>query len=303
MVVHEHVDVTISQLAAIQHGVVSRRQLTAAGVGRSHIEHRIAVQLLHPVHAGVYALGRRTLSASGTYLAAVMACGDGAVLSHRSAAALLGMRPSSSRRPEVTTPRRGARRQPGIAVHRTRSLPTDHVIVRDGVPCTSFARTLIDLAAVLHVRDLDRALEQSVVLGLFDGRAMDAALAQANGRRGIRRLRRLRARLADEPPILRSEIERRFLRLVQRAGLPAPVANAPIGVRDYQPDFHWPQQRLVVETDGRATHATPHGFERDRRRDLDLQLAGWRVVRITWSQLHSEPHRVTALLRAHLHLP
>jgi very-short-patch-repair endonuclease len=303
MVAPDHTDLRIAALAAGQHGVVSRRQLLRAGVSKSCIEHRLAVRLLHPLHVGVYALGSRSLSASGTYLAAVFACGESAVLSHRSAAALLDLRASSNARPEVLTPRRGARPQPGINVHRTRSLPPEDVCVVGGVPCTSWARTLIDLAAVLRVGELDRTLERSIVLRMFDGRTLDDALARSNGRRGIKRLRRLREELADQPPRLRSKLERRLLRLLRRARLPAPVVNAPVGVGNYEVDFHWPAQRLVVETDGRATHSTPQAFERDRRRDLDLQLAGWRVVRITWRQLTDEPERVTALLRTHLRAP
>lgn len=294
MVARDHLDLKIAELAARQHGVVSRGQLFAAGGTKARIDHRVAVRMLQRVHAGVYSVGR--LGARGTYFAAVLACGDDAVLSHKCAAALLGLRPTPSGRTDVTTRRRGARSQPGIAVHRTRSLHPTDVTVREGIPCTSLARTLVDLAAVLNAGLLDRALEQSVLMNLFDGRALDAAMQRSVGQPGVETLRRLRSKLADDPPLLRSEMERRLLGLVRRARLPPPIVNGHIG--QHEVDFHWPAQRLVMETDGRATHATAHGFERDRRRDLELHLAGWDVVRISWSQLTNHPDRVIALLRA-----
>jgi very-short-patch-repair endonuclease len=294
MVAGDHLDLKIAELAAQQHGVVSRGQLLAAGGTKARIDHRIAVRMLQPGHAGVYGVGR--LGVLGRYFAAVLACGDDAVLSHKCGAALLGLRPTPSGRTDVTIRRRGARPQPDIAVHRTRSLHPTDVTVREGIPCTSLARTLVDLAAVLDADRLDRALEQSVLLNLFDGRALDAAIERSVGRPGVGTLRRLRAKLADDPPVLRSEMERRLLALIRRARLPPPIVNGRIGHNEV--DFHWPAQRLVVETDGRATHATAHGFERDRRRDLELHLAGWDVVRIGWSQLTNHPHRVIALLRA-----
>jgi very-short-patch-repair endonuclease len=136
-----------------------------------------------------------------------------------------------------------------------------------------------------------------MVLRLFDKRAIDAALDRASGRRGTGRLRRLLADI-DEPPPTRSELERRFLSLVQNASLPNPITNGL--VNGYEVDFHWPEAKLIVETDGRGTHATAMVFERDRRRDLDHSLAGWTVIRITWRQLQTEPERVVALLRAKL---
>jgi hypothetical protein len=175
--------------------------------------------------------------------------------------------------------------------------PDDVTTVED-VPRTSTARTLIDLAGLGSRRLLDRALAQSQVLRVFDLRSIEAALCRATGRRGGRLLRQCLAELADAPAPVRSELERRFLELVAHAGLPRPVVNAVVA--GHTVDFHWPAQRLIAETDGRATHDTALGFDRDRRRDLDLGLAGWHVVRFTWRQVVDESARVTALLRDRL---
>jgi very-short-patch-repair endonuclease len=136
-----------------------------------------------------------------------------------------------------------------------------------------------------------------MILRLLDKGAIDAALDRANGRRGTGRLRRLLDDLDDAPPT-RSEMERRFLQLLREASLPSPITNGQ--VNGYEVDFHWPDARLIVETDGRAAHDNPFAFERDRQRDLELKLAGWEVIRLTWRQLRDEPGRIVELLRANL---
>jgi hypothetical protein len=153
----------------------------------------------------------------------------------------------------------------------------------------------VDLAGVLSKRRLERVLERSETLRLFDLGALKAALARAGGRRGTLVLRRLMETLDDAPPPTRSELERRFLDVVMEAGLPRPITNATVA--GLEVDFHWPDQRLVVETDGRATHDTAAAFERDRRRDLQLESAGWHVIRITYRQLEENPEKVVAALR------
>jgi very-short-patch-repair endonuclease len=288
----------IARLAARQHAVVSRRQLLAMGLGRDAIRHRIRVGRLHAIHPGVYTVGHPLLLPYSCYMAAVLACGTGAVASHRAAAAVLGICPAPSGDVEVTVRRAGGRRRRGITVHATRSIEPFEVVTCEGIPCTSPARTLVDLAGVLDRRRLRRALERSLELRVFDRRLVDAALGRANGRRGTGALRALLAELPDDPPPLRSELERRFLDLVRAEGLPLPVVNARIG--DHEVDFHWPAPRLIVETDGRATHDTARQFEEDRRRDMELTLAGWHVVRVGWRQVVHEPGRVVALLRSRL---
>lgn len=291
-------DMCVARLAARQHAVVSRRQLLAMGLSKDEIWHRVKVGRLHRIHAGVYSVGHPLLFPQSRCMAAVLASGKGAVASHRSSAALLGLRPSPFGDVEVTVPRAGGRSRRGITVHATRSLDPSEVEVCEGIPCTSPARTLVDLAGVLNRRMLRRALERSIELRLFDGAPMDAALERARGRRGTRVLRELLAELPDEPAPVRTELERRFLELVRELGLPTPVVNAHVGV--HQVDFHWPRHRLIIETDGRATHDTPHQFEEDRRRDLELTLAGWHVVRVGWRQVVHGPGRVAALLRSRL---
>jgi hypothetical protein len=291
-------DVALVEAATRQHGIVSRRQLTAIGFSAGAIVRRIEAQRLHPVHRGVYAVGHPLLMRYARYMAAVLACGERAVLSHRSAAALWGLCPPPSGRIDVTIPRGGSRNRRGVAVHTTRRLAADEATACEGVPCTTLARTLLDLAAVTQWRELRRALEQASYLGLFDRVALDAALGRARGRRGTGRMRRLLAELVDEPPLVRDELERRFLDLLHTASLPHPVVNGLLA--GHQVDFHWPAKRLVVETDGRAAHDHAVAFERDRRRDLDLELAGWHVVRVTWRQVVNEPRRVAAMLRARL---
>jgi very-short-patch-repair endonuclease len=293
----EHVDVKIAALVAAQHGVVSRRQLSAAGVSPEAIKHRIAVHRLRRVHRGVYAIGHR-LSVEGHFIAAVLACGDGAGVSHRAAAALYDLMPAAAGRVDVTVPRGGGSRRAGITIHHTRSLPAAELATRNRVPCTSWARTVVDLAGVLTKGRLERLLERSETLRLFDLRALNATLAGAGGRRGIAAFRYLLGEMDDEPPPTRTELERLFLDAVKQAGLPRPVVNAVVA--GYEVDFHWPRERLIAETDGRATHDTAFAFERDRRRDLDLELAGWHVVRISHRQLRHESGRVVGALRKRL---
>ncbi len=291
----------VAQLAASQHGVVNRRQLLGIGLSKDEIWHRVRVGRLHRVHVGVYAVGHLLLPRYGLCMAAVLAC-KGGVLSHGSAAGLLGLRGMQGRDIDVTVVRAGSRRlRRGIRVHATRSLLPSEVTTEENIACTTPARTLVDLAAVLDRRGLRRALERSIELRLFDGELMDAALERSRGRRGTGVLRELLAVLRDEPAPTRNELERRFLELVRELGLPMPVVNAYVGA--YQVDFHWPRHRLIVETDGRATHDTPHQFEEDRRRDLELTLAGWHVVRIGWRQLVHEPERVAELLTSRLRQP
>ena len=289
----------MAALAAAQHGVVGRQQLLSAGFTDRAVDHRIVDGRLHRIHPGVYSVGHAALLPLARYMAAVLACGDHAVLSHRAAAALWGLRGPPSGPVDVTIPRAGGRCRKAIAVHVTRSLPEDQVTKDEAIPCTTPMRTLLDLAAVLpHERQLKRALERSLELNLFDRFALDAVLGGSNGRRGAKLLRRLLADLSDEPPPTAIEIERRFLELIGEAGLPYPVVNGYIGV--LQVDFHWPARRLIVETDGRETHGHVIAFHRDRDRDLELTLAGWHVIRLTWRQILHEPERVVAAVRRRL---
>jgi hypothetical protein len=291
-----HPDLVIAWFSERQHGVMTRRQLLAAGVSDREIRRRVAIKRIRRVHDGVYEIPRATRKQIALFTAAVLACGDGAVLSHRSAAAHWGLRPQSTGPVTVSVPRR-ARQRAGLRIYEAR-LDVRDLAQQGGLPCTTVARTLIDSAAERTAQDLKRMLERAQILRIFDKREFDDALTRANGRRGVGTLRELLAALTDDVPPTRSELERRFLDLIAAASLPSPIANGT--VCGHEVDFHWPHARLVVETDGAETHATLTAFHRDRERDLDLQLHGWDVIRITWGQLVDEPERVIALLRGRL---
>ena len=237
-------------------------------------------------------------------MAAVLACGSHAALSHRSAAALWGLRPTMRAAIDVTVPRRAGFSRPGVDVHRARRLdPADVTRVR-GVPCTTVARTLLDLAEVLDGQALGRACEQAEVLRILDRRAVDRVLARADGRHGAPALRTVLAEVGCA--LTRSELEKRFLALCAAAGVPLPRVNAWLELDGggLEVDFLWDVQRLIVETDGHRTHGTRRAFERDRRRDQRLTLAGWRVVRVTWRQLTLDPDDVARTIGALLaHTP
>lgn len=284
----------MADLAARQHGVVAHRQLVGLGLGPKAIQYRLAKGRLHGLHPGVYAVGHRSLSRHGRWLAAVLACGSEALLSHHAAAALWGLGRREHARVDVTAPGRSRHGMPGIALHRVRRLHPDDRARREKVPVTSVPRTLLDLAEVLRSRELARAFEEAERLRLLDLRAIDALVQRSRGRRGLRPLRHLLADLAPAPPV-RSELERRFLELRHKHDLPAPAVNALVA--GYEVDMVWRHERLVVELDGHAFHHTRAAFERDRRRDAALALAGYRVVRFTWLRIAREPAAVADVVK------
>jgi hypothetical protein len=229
-------------------------------------------------------------------MAAVLAAGPGAALSHRSAAASWDLRSSSRGPVDVTAPRQRVR--PGIQVRRA-ALAPDEITTRDGIPITTVARTLLDLAAVLPPSQLERAVERAEALGLADTVPLAALLERHGGRRGTAALREV-LQGGVQPVLTREELEARFLTFLDAHDLPRPAVNEDLHLagRWIQPDFLWREQRLIVELDGHETHRTRAAFERDRERDRILQAAGWRVVRITWRQLHEDPDAIAAdLLR------
>jgi very-short-patch-repair endonuclease len=289
----------IAALAERQHGVVSSAQLRAADVRQGAIELRVRRGRLHHVHRGVYAVGHSRLTQRGRLWAAVLACGgvDAAVLSHRAAAGAWDLSPLPSGRLDVTTMRRSTSTAK-LRVHKGQTLDPLNDVVRqpDGLPVSSVARTLVDLAGVLTAQQLERSCHRAEVLRLLDAAQVERVLASRRSR-GARNLRAALATLAPAAPdITRSELEERFLALVADAGLPRPRVNAVVA--DHEVDFLWRRQRLVVETDGAATHLTSTAFEEDRRRDAALQVAGFRVVRFTWRQITEDPRAVAATLRA-----
>jgi very-short-patch-repair endonuclease len=274
----------VAGLASRQHGVVSRSQLLAAGMSAREIVVWQRHRRLHPLHRGVYAVGHRALTRRARWMAAVLAAGPGAVLSHRSAAALWGVRDGHAI--EVTAPRQC--RRPGITAHRA-ALRPDETTTHDGNPVTSAARTLFDLAAVVSRHQLERAIAQAEFLRLTGPLSLDALLTRYPGARGAAPLAAVTT--AQQPlDLTRSELESRFVAFLDAHGVARPRTN--VNVEGAERDCVWPRARLVVELDGRAAHATPAAFERDRARDRALTRAGWRVVRITWRQLHDDPERL-----------
>jgi hypothetical protein len=232
-------------------------------------------------------------------MAAVLVCGEGAVLSHRSAAALHGLMWDNRSVVDVTT--RGSRkRRDGIAPHRPTGLGRADVTVVDDIRCTTVARTLLDLAEVVDRGALRRACNEAEVLRVFDGRALHDVLRRAHGRRGAPRLRAVLADGRIGEAITRNDLEEAFLALCDHAGLPAPKVNVWIPLAEgggQEADFLWPEQRLNAETDGGGVHDTPSSFEADRRRDQRLLRAGYRVVRFPWRQVFHAPDEVVDTLR------
>jgi len=291
-------DPAIASLAAAQYGVVSRAQLIDLGVERGAIALRLERGRLHVIHRGVYGVGHRLLTRQGRWMAAVLAGGAGAVLSHRSAAAHWGVLPPSSREADVTVSR-SLRCRRGLRFHHSR-LPADEVTVRDGIPVTSTSRTLLDLAAVLNTEQLRRAAHEAEVRRLWDHVSLADLLARHPRRPGAAAVRAIVA--APDQGITRNRLERRFLAVLDRHGLPRPATNVAMhaGHHFIEPDCVWRRERVIVELDGHATHGTRASFEDDRARDRALVAAGWRVIRITWRQLRDEPAAVAGDVRAAL---
>lgn len=277
----------MAEVAAAQEGIVHRRQLYALEIGRGAIAHRVATGSLHPVLPAVYAVGHAGLTHRTLLVAALLYAGDDCVLSHDAAAHLWGLAPKAAAAgAEVTVIGRHVRAVAGVGVHRTRKLDRTEVRLRDGLPVTAPSRTLIDQAARHDDESVAATLAQARVLKLVTERELDAALHLGPNRAGAARLRRALSGEAG-PKLTRSEAERRMLRLLAAAALPAPEVN--VALNGLEVDFLWRSQRLVVEVDGHQFHGHRAAFERDRRRDQELLAAGYRVLRVTWRQLVDEP--------------
>jgi len=294
-------DAAISALADEQYGVVARRQLVEIGVDRSAIDRRLARGLLVSLHRGVFAFGHNKLRAEGRWLAAVLACGDGAALSHRDAAALHGMRkPPESRKVSVTTPS-AAKSTPALWVYRRRTLIEEDVTTVRGIPTTSPARTLVDLAPQLTAAQLAATLGEADRRGLLDVAEVRRALRRTTGRHGQGHRRLLTALDAHEQHgavLLWSELEERFLDLVLHAGIPRPALNATVaGLRV---DALWQEQRVIVELDGWAHHKERDAAAWDREKTNRLQVAGYEVLRFMHGDLVQAPTRVVQTIRTAL---
>jgi len=288
-------DRRLAGLAAAHHGVVTRAQLLDIGLTPSAIHRRVQAGRLHPVYRGVYSVGYRSSTREGKWLGAVLACGRGAALSHLDAAELWGLASRDRGAIHVTVPTRSGRaHRPGIRVHRV-PLATVEVVRSRGVPVTSPARTLIDIAELLPRRRTERALGEGEYLRLVDGRALEGALEENVGRAGARCLWSILEARALGSTLTRSELEERFLALCRAHRLPHPTVNA--RVAGVEVDFLWTEQRVIAETDGYAAHGTRAAFERDRKRDVCLQAAGYVVLRFTYRQVVDDASWVVSNLR------
>ena len=288
-------------LGARQHAVFTPAQLAAIGIKRDTSRQRVRAGRLFRVHQGVYSLvPAALLSQSGRFLAAVFACGPTAVLSHRSAAALLDLRATDRRRIDVTVTTSGTRTHPGIDVHRSRTLAPEDITTINGIAVTTVARTLLDLAEVIPRRGVERAFDQAEASGRLDANAIEDQLARNHGRHRAHILKAILERAHPGHTVTASNLEEAFLALMRRTRLPEPECNAlivlPDGGEPIHGDFVWREQRLIVETDSRRHHFTTGSFEGDRKRDQRCLLAGWRVVRVTWRQVVREPARIAELI-------
>jgi very-short-patch-repair endonuclease len=279
-------DAELVALAARQYGVVATWQLE---MDAKAIARRVASGRLFRLHRGVYAVGHPGVGREGRWMAAVLACGPGAVLSHRSAAVLWGLPLGELFRPEVTTAE--VRRHAGVTSHQGSLAEADRTVLR-GIPVTTVPRMLADLAHTLDADPFDRLVREVQYLGLWDRGAIEDALTR-------RPSRRLRAHLPAL--VTQRELERRFLVLCRRHRIPAPERQHRIDGKAY--DFAWPDQRVVAETDGWQAHGTPRGFQADRTETNALQLAGWLVLRFTWEDVTRRPGRVAAAIRSALSRP
>jgi hypothetical protein len=288
-------DRAISALADQQHGVIALWQLCEIGLDARGVSHRVAAGRLHRLYRGVFAVGHRVLRPEGHLMAAALACGAGACISHVDAAELHGIRRRGyvRTRIHVTSPTRAGRRYKRLRVHDGSGLAATDVTRVENIPCTAVPRTLLDLAETGPVR---RAVERAEALGIFDLAAIDELLGRSNGRRGAQRL--WQAVTDAQPTWTRSDIEDMVLTICENAGLPRPLVNVWIPELGIEVDFVWPDLRLIVEADGHESHGSRTAIERDHKRDRRLRALGWRVERFTWREIVHEPELVAAALSA-----
>jgi very-short-patch-repair endonuclease len=287
-------DEALADLARRQHGIVGRAQLIDLGMSARAIEGRVERRILHRIHSGVYKVGYRRINRKGRWMAAVLASGPNACLSHRSAARLWGFMPPGDEWAEVTCARGHRARRNGIVTREAAVLDDERALV-DEIPVTSPFRTVFDLAAVLDMRGLERAWHEAEVRGLRDRLSLPMLLERYPGRRGARNLRTLLG--AGEPVgFTRNDFEEAFVAFVDAHGLRRPRMNGPLALRGriFEIDALWQDERIAVELDSRSVHGTKRNFESDKLRDRILLAEGWRTMRVTWRQLQDEPKEIAA---------
>ncbi len=277
-----------------QHGAIARRQLLELGLSPRRIERRIASGRLHPVWRGVYAVGRPLLDKHGSWMAAVLACGPDAVLSHSSAAALWGFGVEQGGLIDISVPAGRRSRLQGIRAHRRTETVLDDVLVHAGIPLTSPVRTLIDQATRLRPMQLERAVNEADKLDRVRADALHGLLDNYRGQPGVAPLRKLldplTFRLSD------SELEQLMRPVARAAGLPTPETK--VWVDGYEVDFFWPELGIVVETDGLKYHRTASQQKRGLERDQAHLAAGMWPLRFSHWQVKHEPAHVRQILRS-----
>lgn len=285
----------LAELATRQHGIISHAQLLELGLGERWIERRLWEGRLHTVHRNVYAVGHLRLTARSRWWAAVLAYGPGALLSHRTAAALWGFQRTRRGPVHVTAPcgRQGVRRREGIWVHRCKRAPEDRT-TRDGFPVTTVARTLFDFAEIAPFESLKGAAEEADRLKLLRLPELERVCARGRGRRALRPVRQLLEDLRP-PDEGRSPLEIRFSAFIREYRLPEPIQN--VQVLDHEVDALWPAAKLIVELDSWEYHGHRAAFERDRTRDPKLLIAGYRTIRVTHRRLDREAAQLAAEIR------
>jgi very-short-patch-repair endonuclease len=283
----------MAELARRQHGIVDDADLAGLGFGRGAIQHQLRLARLHRLYPGVYAVGHTRLTLEALWLAAVRACGDGALLSHRTGATSWDVMRATGGAIHVTVVR-SQRPKRGIVLHQVRSLDDRDRTIRDGIPVTSLARTLLDLAETESSHTLRRTWDEAERLRLLDAAAVSELCERSRGRRGLKPITALLADMRPAPHTKR-ELEALFFDFCRAQGLPSAACN--VLVEGYEVDAFWPANRLIAELDSWEFHRGRKAFERDRERDAVLQAAGYRVIRITWRRLTRNPEEVAALVR------
>jgi len=281
----------LARLAGRSHGVLTREEILGAGVTQAEIRHRITNGVLIPIHRGVFRVGHAAPSLEARYMAAVKACGKGALLHRQAAAHLLGLLKHAPSLPEVLTTRR--RRPNEVTVRRCRSIDRRDATTWRGIPVTTVPRTLVDLAAVLDPPDLARAFHEAVVKHHIKPAAVERILARRHNWPGVRDLRRV---VWGGEPVSLSKLESSFIARLKQAGLPIPETNRRVGSRYV--DCRWPEHRLTVELDSYRYHGTRHAWEEDRQREREARVRGDEFRRYTWFDVVEDPEPMLADLRA-----
>jgi len=282
-----------------QHDVVARRQLRALGFSDRKIGSWVARGLLIRIDRGVYAVGRHRLTGEARWMAAVLATGDRAVLSHASAVGLWGLRRPDLSLVAVVLPGSSGRGRRGrVTVHSSAQLGREEVTTKVGIPVTRPERTLIDFAEVTERRPFERALDEAVRLNLTTEARLRKAVDRHPGRLGAAKLSTVLSEHAAGTTATENDFEELLIAVCDDHAIPRPLCQVWIG--NYRADFLWPAQFLIVETDGRATHGTRQAFEDDRARSAELTIMGYRVLRFTWLQVTDRPEWVARTVLAAL---